>query len=1062
MNLRYFIDRPILSIVISVAIVFIGTLAGVSLPIEQYPDIAPPTISVYTSYPGANAETAQKSVVVPLEEVINGVEGMNYITSTASNNGDVELYIYFKQGTDPDMAAVNVQNRVSTAQSLLPAEVNQIGVTTMKQQNAELKTFALYDPEGRYERRFLDNYLKINVEPRLKRISGIGKVMHFGANYSMRLWLKPDKMAHYGLVPNDITTVLQTQNIEAATGSFGENHDNTYQYTMKYRGRFSTPEEFENLVIRSLSNGEVLRLKEVARVEMGDETYNYDSRVNGKPASMMMLYQTAGSNASAVINEIDTTLDELSKDLPKGLEFITMSDTNRFLYASVKEVIITFLVAVLLVVLVVYLFLQDIRSTLIPTISIIVSIIGTFAFMAVAGFSINLLTLFALVLAIGTVVDDAIIVVEAVQSKFESGYHSSYRASCDAMKGISSAILVTTLIFMAVFIPTSMMGGTSGTFYAQFGLTMAVAVGFSTINALTLSPALCALMLKPYFDKDGNEYNNFAARFRKIYNVAFTAILQRYKKIVVFFIHHRKLSWGVLVTGLVLLVLLVRMTPTGLVPQEDTGVVMLSMNAKPGTTLSTTTKLLEEVDEKVLQLPGVEHTGGVSGFSFTGAGPSMGIMYLTLDHWDERQQEGMSAEEIAWQIYGMSGEFPDLSVFPMLPPMIPGYGMGNAIELHLQDKTGDNIAVFKAVSDTLVAALSKRPEIGEVYSGFDVNYPQYWVDIDAAQCERSGITTAEVLNVMSGYFGGEYASNFNRFSKLYRVMVQAEPSYRVTPESLHHFYVRTAEGMAPLSQFVRLTKTYGPQSLSRFNLYSSIALSVTPNYGYSSGQALKAINETAEEVLPQNYAYELGGISREESATGNNTIIIFAVCIILIYLILSGLYESLMMPFAIILSVPCGLMGSFLFAQLFGLENNIYLQTGLIMLIGLLAKTAILITEYASERRRLGMSLTQAAVSAAKARLRPILMTALTMIFGMLPLMFASGVGAYGNATLGTSAVGGMLIGSLILLFIVPALWITFQALQERFKPVKASGDSSETKIQQIESLKKKKTENEV
>mgnify|MGYP002750858128 CR=1 FL=1 len=1034
MKLKYFIDRPILSIVISVGIIFMGLLSLLTLPVEQYPDIAPPTVSVYANYPGANAETAQKSVAIPLEEAINGVDKMIYMTSTTSNTGDVEIMVYFEQGTDPDVAAVNVQNRVSTALYLLPAEVTQTGVTTQKQQNSELMTFALYDPKGRYESSFLNNYMLINIQPRLNRISGIGKVQNYGANYSMRIWLNPEKMAHYGLVPSDINAVLASQNIEAATGSFGENNSNVHQYVMKYRGRLSTPEEFENIVLRSTTNGEVLRLGEVARIELGDETYTYKQTVNGLPASMVTLYQMPGSNASKTIQEVDATLEELKRDLPKGLEFIKLSDVNDFLDASIAEVIETLLIAIFLVVLVVYVFLQDIRSTLIPTISIVVSIIGTFAFMQVAGFSINLLTLFALVLAIGTVVDDAIIVVEAVQSKFEAGYQSSYKATCEAMSGVTSAIIASTIIFMAVFIPTAMMGGTAGTFYAQFGLTMAVAVALSTVNALTLSPALCALMLKPFIDAAGNEKNNFAARFRRVYRVAFNALLKRYKGGVTYFVKHPKVSWSVLVVALAFLIMLMKSVPTGFVPQEDTGVIFVSLNSKPGTSLNETTRLVKDLEADIKTIQGVKYTSSVSGFSFTGSGPSAAMMILALEHWNDRTTEDKSIMTIFEKIYELSSKHPDLNLFAMPPPMIPGYGMGNAIDLYLQDKKGGDYAAFKAVADTLVAELLKCPEIADAYCSFDVTYPQYWVDVDAAQCERAGITTAEVLGVLSGYFSGEYASNFNRFSKLYRVMVQAEPYSRVTPESLNHFYVRTPDGMAPLSQFVRLTKTYGPQSVSRFNLFNSIPISISPATGYSSGQAMQVIDKVMANKIPHNYSYELGGISREEKSSGNNTVIIFAVCIVLIYLVLCGLYESLIMPLSIILSVPCGLMGSLFFAWLFGLENNIYLQTGLIMLIGLLAKTAVLITEYAGERRKAGMTLKQAAIDAAKARLRPVLMTAMTMIIGMLPLMTATGVGAYGNFTLGTGVIGGMLIGTLTLIFLVPILWMSFQSLQERIK----------------------------
>lgn len=1059
MNLRYFTDRPVLSAVISVAIVLMGVLALGSLPVEQYPDIAPPTIQVFTNYPGANAETVQKAVVVPLEEAINGVENMNYITSSASNTGDVMINVYFKQGSDADMAAVNVQNRVSTALSLLPAEVTRIGVTTTKQQNAELKTFALCSPDDRYDMQFLNNYMKINIEPRIKRIPGVGNVQQFGSNYSMRIWMKPDKMAQYKLIPSDITAVLEKQNIEAATGSFGENHDNTYQYTMKYRGRFSTPEEFGNLVIRSLPGGDVLRLKEVADVELGDEAYNYTSGLNGHNAAMAMIYQTAGSNASATIDEIDATLEEISEDLPKGLEIVTLNDANRFLRASIREVAVTLLIAIVLVVLVVYVFLQDVRSTLIPTISIFVSIIGTFAFMSAAGFSINLLTLFALVLAIGTVVDNAIVVVEAVQARFNVGYLSSYMATNDAMKGISSAILTSTLIFMAVFIPVSMMGGTSGVFYTQFGITMAVAVGISAVNTFTLAPALCALLLKPYMDENGKEKNNFAARFRRAFNAVFDAMVQRYVRGVLLFIKRRWLMWGTLAAALVLLAVLVRSTKTGLVPQEDMGMVYVSMNTRPGTSLQRNVEVMEQLDKGFRQIPGIEYRGYISGYSFTGSGPSLGMFFLTLKPWEERTDFTQSADGIMAQVYDKAAEIPEASVFAMAPPMIPGYGTGSGFELYVQDKRGGDINEFKKVSDDFVAALARRPEIGEVYSTFETSYPQYLVDIDAAQCEQAGISPGEILETLAGYYGGGYVSNFNRFSKLYRVMIQATPDSRVTPESLNHIYARVGEEMTPLSQFVRLTKTYGPQELSRFNLYNSIAVSGMAAEGYSSGDALNAIHETAAETLPRNYGYEFGGISREESKTTGNVTVIFAVCLVLVYLILCGLYESFFIPLAIILSVPCGLMGSFLFAKMLGLENNIYLQTGIIMLIGLLAKTAILLTEYATTRRKAGMSLTQAAIAAAKVRLRPILMTALTMVFGMLPLMFASGVGAYGSRSLASGAVGGMLVGTLALLFLVPALFIVFEYLQEKFFPVQTSREEADWSVQaEMEQLETKTT----
>lgn len=1029
MNLRFFIDRPVFSGVISVVIVLMGAIAMFSLPVEQYPDIAPPTINVFTVYPGANAETVQKAVVVPLEEAINGVEDMTYMTSTASNTGDASITIYFKQGANADMAAVNVQNRVNGALSQLPAEATKSGVTTEKQQNSELMTFALYSPDDRFDQTFLNNYMKINIEPRLKRISGVGKAQLFGSNYSMRLWLKPDRMAQYGLIPDDISDVLARQNIEAATGSLGSESDVAKEYTMKYRGRLSTSEEFGELVIKSLPGGDVLRLKEVADVELGDESYNYSSEVNGHAAAMMLLNQKSGSNAASTINEIHKVLDEISRDLPEGTELVVLTDTNKFLYASIKSVIQTLLEAILLVVIVIYVFLQDIKTTLIPTISIFVSIIGTFAVMSAIGFSINLLTLFALVLAIGTVVDDAIVVVEAVQAKFDEGYRSPVLAADDAMKGVSSAILTSTIIFMAVFIPVSMMGGTSGAFYTQFGITMAVAVGISAINAFTLSPALCALLLKPYTDEQGNTKDNFAARFRKAFNAVFSRMSRRYVRGVMFVVRRKWLLCSIIAASLGLLAVLVKTTKTGLIPEEDTGTVIVSMNTKPGTSMAQTGKVMKRINSRLDSIVEIEYSGAVAGFSFSGSGPSQAMYFVTLTDWDKRKGEGQSVNDVIGRIYAETADIPDATVYAMSPPMIAGYGMGNGFELYLQDKNDGDIASFSKQADKFVEALSHRPEIGEVYSSFAADYPQYWVDIDAAKCEQSGVSPADVLSTLSGYCTGEYVSDFNRFSKLYHVTMQAPADYRMDTESLENMYVRTSDGsMSPLSHFVRLTKTNGPSDLTRFNMFNAISINGSPAPGYSSGQVLKAIKETAEETLPSNYTYELGGISREES----NTVWIFILCMVLVYLILCALYESIFIPFAVLLSVPCGLMGSFLFAWMFGLENNIYMQTGLIMIIGLLAKTAILLTEYAGKRRAEGMSLAKAAYSAAKVRLRPILMTVLSMVFGLIPLMLAHGVGANGSRSLATGVIGGMIVGTLALLFLVPSLFIVFQHIQEQ------------------------------
>ena len=1040
MNLRTFIERPVLSAVISITIVVVGIIGLFSLPVEQYPDIAPPTIMVSTTYYGASAETLQKSVIAPLEEAINGVEDMTYMTSSATNSGSVSITVYFKQGTDPDMAAVNVQNRVSRATGQLPAEVTQVGVTTSKRQTSILQMFSLYSPDDSYDENFLSNYISINLKPQILRISGVGDLMIMGGEYSMRVWMKPDVMAQYKLIPSDITGVLAEQNIESATGSFGENSDETYQYTMKYTGRLITPEEFGDIVIRSTDNGEVLKLKDVADIQLGQDSYAYHGGMDGHPGVSCMVFQTAGSNATEVNQNIDKLLEEASKDLPKGVELTQMMSSNDFLFASIHEVVKTLIEAIILVILVVYVFLQDFRSTLIPLVGIVVSLVGTFAFMAIAGFSINLLTLFALVLVIGTVVDDAIIVVEAVQARFDVGYRSSYMASIDAMKGISNAVITSSLVFMAVFIPVSFMGGTSGTFYTQFGLTMAVAVGISAINALTLSPALCALLLKPYINEDGTQKNNFAARFRKAFNSAFDMMVDKYKTIVLFFIKRRWLTWSLLACSVVLLVLLMNNTKTSLVPDEDQGVIFVNVSTAAGSSLTTTDKVMERIEKRLIEIPQLKRVQKVAGYGLlAGQGSSFGMLILKLKPWDERPGDEDNVQSVIGQVYARTADIKDASVFAISPGMIPGYGMGNALELHMQDKMGGDMNEFFTTTQQYLGALNQRPEISMAYSTFDVRYPQWTVEVDAAKCKRAGITPDAVLSTLSGYYGGQYVSNFNRFSKVYRVMIQADPVFRLDETSLDNAFVRMSNGeMAPLSQFVTLTRSYGAESLSRFNMYNSIAVIAMPADGYSTGDAIKAVQETAEQSLPKGYGYDYGGITREENQQSGTTIIIFGICFLMIYLILSALYESFIIPFAVLLSVPCGLMGSFLFAWMFGLENNIYLQTGLIMLIGLLAKTAILLTEYAAERRKAGMGLIASAVSAAKARLRPILMTALTMIFGLFPLMMSSGVGANGNRSLGTGVVGGMTIGTLALLFIVPTLFIAFQWLQERLRPVQS------------------------
>ena len=1061
MTLKHFIERPVLASVISIVIVIAGLIGLATLPIEQYPDIAPPTVMVRASYPGASAETIQKSVVVPLEEAINGVENMTYMTSSASA-GSASISIYFRQGTDPDMAAVNVQNKVSTATGQLPSEVTQIGVTTMKRQTSMVKIFSLYSPDDSYDETFLSNYLKINIEPRILRIQGVGEAFTLGADYSMRVWLKPDIMAQYKLIPSDVTAALAEQNIESATGTLGENSDNTFQYTMKYRGRMQTPEEFGQIVIRSDADGNVLRLKDIADIELGRESYAFKGYTNGHPGVSAMVFQTAGSNATQVVNNINALLDEISQELPKGVAIAHLQSVNDFLYASMKEVVKTLFEAILLVILVVYVFLQDIRSTLIPTVSNIVALVGTFAFLSVAGFSINLLTLFALVLAIGTVVDDAIIVVEAVQARFDAGYKSSYMATIDAMSGITSAIVTSTLVFMAVFIPVAMMGGTSGVFYTQFGITMAVAVGLSAVNALTLSPALCALILKPYLDENGEMRDNFAARFRKAFNAAFGAMVAKYKHGVMLFIKRKWLMWSTLVLAFAALVVLMNTTKTGLVPDEDQGTIMVNVTTAPGSTLSETNKVMEEIAGRVRSIPQIKDFMQTAGYGMiAGQGTSYGMCIIRLKDWDERPDKEDAVNAVINQIYARTADIKDAQLFAVAPPMISGYGTSTGFSMNLQDKTGGNLTDFYNVYLQFIAALNQRPEIARAYSTFNINFPQYMVDIDAAKAKRAGVSPSTILSTLSGYYGGQYVSNINRFSKMYYVTIQADPKYRLDTESLNNVFVRTDSGeMAPLSQFVNLTRVYSSEVLNRFNMYNSIAVNGTAADGYSSGDAIKAIEEVAAQVLPRGYGYEFDGITREEAQTGSNTIIIFGICILLIYLILSALYESFLLPFAVILAVPCGLMGSFLLAKIMGLENNIYLQTGIIMLIGLLSKTAILITEYAADRRRAGMSLTQAAVSAAKARLRPILMTVLTCVFGMIPLVLSHGVGANGNSTLGSGVVGGMIVGTLALLFLVPTLFIVFETLQEKVKPLELDPDPQWAVRAEVEEVKNEKEEN--
>ena len=1037
MKLKTFIDRPILSCAISVLILILGVIGLSNLPMEQYPDIAPPTIMVSTTYTGANAETVLKSVIAPLEEAINGVENMTYMTSTATNTGSASITVYFAQGTDPDMATVNTKNRVSEAEGLLPAEVTKVGVTVEKRQNSMVKIISLYSPDDSYDQNFINNYFKINVEPRLSRISGVGNVNVMGGDYAMRIWMNPQKMAQYQLVPADVIALLDDQNVEAATGTLGEDSENTFQYTLKYRGRYETAEEFGNMVLKSLPTGEVLRLKDVADVELGSQSYAYNSEIVGHPGATCMISQTAGSNANEIVKEVDKLMEEISKDLPKGLVMADLMSTKDFLDASVHEVVKTLIEAIILVVLVVYFFLQSVRSTIIPSVSIIVSLVGTFAFLYVAGFSLNLLTLFALVLVIGTVVDDAIVVVEAVQAKFDEGYRSPYKATVAAMDGISAAIVTTSLVFMAVFIPTSFMGGTSGVFYTQFGLTMAVAVGISAINALTLSPALCALIMTPHMDKSTGGKLSFSSRFHHAFETSFNRLVLKYKNGVSFFLRRKWMAWVSLAAVCALLVFFMRTTKTGLVPDEDMGTIFVNVTTPPGSSLAQTRKTMEMIDERIREIPQIKIYSNVTGYSMMGGqAASGGMLIIKLKHWDERQEAQDHINAIIAAIYRHTADIKSAKLFAFAQPTIMGYGMGSGFEMYVQDRAGGSVENLQKYTQDFIATLNRRPEISMAYTTFDTKFPQYMVEVDAVKCQRAGVTTSDVLSVLSGYIGGNYSSNLNRFSKLYRVMIQARKDYRLDKESLNNMFVRTESGeMAPVGQFITLTKVYGAETLTRFNMYTSIPVNGMPADGYSSGDAIAAIEEVASQTLPTGYGYEFSGITREESSSTGNSVIIFIICIVFIYLILCSLYESIFIPMVVILAVPFGLMGSFLFAKCFGLENNIYMQTGLIMLIGLLSKTAILLTEYASARRRQGMSIAQAAVAAAGVRLRPILMTALTMIIGLFPLIVATGAGANGNRSLGVGTVGGMLVGTVALLFVVPVLFTVFQAIEERVMP---------------------------
>ncbi len=1064
MTFTTFIKRPVLSTVISVFIVLLGFIGLASLPIEQYPDIAPPTVAIWTSYPGADAETVKNSVITPLEESINGVEGMDYIQSTASS-GSAQISVLFRQGMNADMCAVNVQNRVSQAAALLPAEVNQIGVTVTKRQTSQVIMFTLTS-DGRYDDEFLTNYNNINIIPAIKRIQGVGDVMSPGLKtYSMRIWLYPDVMKQHNLMPSDITGVLAEQNIEAAPGTFGELSNVAYEYAMRYTGRLKNAEQFGNIIIKSDANGNTLKLKDVARIELGGQQYSVSMKNNNLPSVLGMVQQIAGSNANEIAKNVKKELEEQAKLFPPGMKYKINYDVTEFLYASIEEVVFTLVMTLILVFLVVYVFLQDFRSTLIPLIAVPVSLIGTFFFLEVFGFSINLLVLSALLLAIAIVVDDAIVVVEAVHAKLDQGYKSSLTASIDAMNEISGAIISITLVMASVFIPVSFMGGTSGTFYREFGVTMAISIFISALNALTLSPALCAIFLKPH-DAEGKEHKmSRIDRFHASFNTAYESVLGKYKNIMQKLVHKPVTIIISVVIGIVVLALTMSTTKTGLVPDEDTGTIFCTVSMPPATSVERTKKVISEVDSILAADPAIQNREQIQGYNFiAGSGSDQATFIIKLKPFAERQKgffwklsglwEGdgiyrfflnpYDASGVLAQIYLKTAHIKDAQILAFGPPMIPGFSANSGVSVVMQDRTGGDLTKFYGIVKDYLAELNKRPEIQMAMTSYNPNYPQYMINVDVAKCKQAGISPATVLSTLQGYYGGLYASNFNAYGKLYRVMVQGSPETRMTPESLNNIYVRTKDDMAPVKEFCNLTRVYGPSNINRFNLFTSINVTATVADGYSTGEAIKAVQETAATMLPQGYTYEYSGLTRSEAASSNSTALIFLLCFVFIYLILSAQYESYILPLSVVLSVPFGLAGAFLFTQLFGHSNDIYMQISLIMLIGLLAKNAILIVQFALERRQMGMAISWSAVLGAGARLRPILMTSLAMVIGLLPMMFASGVGKNGNQTLGAAAVGGMFIGTLLQLFVVPTLFVIFQSLQEKIRPLKFDDDHAD------------------
>jgi HAE1 family hydrophobic/amphiphilic exporter-1 len=1031
--LKRFIERPVLSTVISVLLVILGLIGLVNLPISQYPDIAPPTVQVSANYSGANADVVLKSVIIPLEEQINGVENMTYMTSSAGNDGSASISIFFKVGTNPDLAAVNVQNRVARAASLLPQVVTEAGVTVEKSQNSQLLIFTLSSENKAFDATFLQNYAKINMVPAIQRVNGVGNVQIFTSrDYSMRIWLKPDVMSHYGLVPDDITNALNEQNIEAAPGKFGENSNESFQYVIRYTGRLKDAKEFGNIILKSVGNGQLLRLSDVARIELGALDYSVDLKANGLPAIGIGISQASGSNARDVINETKDILTTASESFPKGLKITYMVDANEYLNASIEKVISTLIEAFILVFIVVFIFLQDFRSTLIPAIAVPVAIVGTFFFLNLFGFTINLLTLFAMVLAIGIVVDDAIVVVEAVHAKLDKGYKSARKASVDAMNEISGAIISITLVMAAVFLPVTFISGSTGVFYKQFGITLAVAILLSAVNALTLSPALCAIFLRPHSEEEKKKrwFNWFYSRF----DTVFFTVVKKYEKSVGFLAHKKWIVVAGIIVFAASLAILIKTTPSSFVPSEDQGTIFTSISLPPSSGFDRTSAITQKIDSIARTIPSVEKSLQIVGFNFfAGSGSAYGMVIIKLKTWNERKN--VSIDDVIRELYAKTGGIHEASLFYFSPPTIQGFGQGNGFEFELQDKGGHTPAEIYKVTGDFLAALNKRPEIQNTNTTFNPNFPQYQVEVNIAKCKEAGVSVNSLMNTLQGYYGGLYASNFNQFGKQFRVMVQADYAYRANPEGLNKIFVRSDNGtMAPVTEFITLTKVFGPESIERFNLFTAVSVNGQPNPGYSTGDAIKAIKAVALEKLPPGYGYDFSGLTREEISSGTQSLYIFVLCLVFVYFLLSAQYESYILPFAVLLSLPIGLTGTYLFATIAGIGSNIYVQISLIMLIGLLSKNAILIVEFALDRRRAGMDIIQAAIQGAEARLRPILMTSFAFIFGIMPLMFSTGAGAFGNRSIGTGAVGGMFIGTIFGVFAIPVLFIIFQTIQEKIR----------------------------